>query len=345
MDYIQQFPSGSVAYHSGPFGVLPGLVKGKRVVFVTDTNVFAIYKSLLGDLPAIVIPAGEESKEIATIEHITRQLIALEADRQTCLVGLGGGMVTDIAGFAASVYMRGIPFGFVPTTLLGMVDASIGGKNGVNAGVYKNMVGTIRQPEFILFDDEFLVTLPEQEWSNGFAEIIKYGCVFDTFLFEELLDRDLQYYLINAEALRAVIQKCVGWKNKTVLEDEKELGIRKLLNFGHTVGHAIEKTHDLAHGAAVGLGMLVATMVSEMTADLNPEVRPLLRRLLSLYQLPTELILDTEQIMAIMKMDKKRKNDTIDFIVLEKPGTARIKNVPFAMVEKALITFRNEGNN
>jgi 3-dehydroquinate synthase len=345
MNYTQHFSSGSVAYHFGPFGVLPDLVRDKRVVFVTDTNVFAIYKSLLGDVPAIVVPAGEESKDIATIEHIIRQLIELEADRQTCLVGLGGGVVTDIAGFVAAIYMRGISFGFVPTTLLGMVDASVGGKNGVNSGVYKNMVGTIRQPGFILFDEEFLTTLPELEWSNGFAEIIKYGCIFDTFLFEELSDHDLQYYISNGEALQGVIQKCVDWKNKTVVEDEKELGIRKLLNFGHTAGHAIEKSQGLPHGAAVGVGMLVATIVSEMTTELNPEVRPLLRRLLSRYQLPIELTLDTEQIMAIMKMDKKRKNDTIDFIVLDKPGGARIKNIPLEVIYEALVTFDNEGNN
>jgi 3-dehydroquinate synthase len=345
MDYTRQFPSGTVAYQFGSFALLPDLVNNRRVIFLMDTNVFAIYKSLLGDHPAIVIPAGEESKSIATIDRITEQLLQLKADKQTCLVGMGGGVVTDITGFAAAIYMRGISCGFVPTTLLGMVDASIGGKNGVNAGAFKNMIGTIRQPEFILFDEEFLNTLPEQEWSNGFAEIIKYGCIFDTFLFEELLDHDLHYYLNNGDALKVVIRKCVDWKNKTVLEDEKEQGLRKILNFGHTAGHAIEKKQGLPHGVAVGIGMLIATIVSEAAMDLNPEVLELLRRLLIQYQLPAELNFDAEEIMTIMSMDKKRKNNTIDFIVLEKPGKAEIKNIPFEMVNTALVTFRNEGNN
>jgi 3-dehydroquinate synthase len=323
---------------------LAGVVQGKRLVFLTDTNVFGIYKTLFGNHAIIVVPAAEESKSLATIQHITEQLIDLEADRQTLLVGVGGGVITDITGLVASMYMRGISLGFVPTTLLGMVDASIGGKNGVNVGLYKNMLGTIRQPQFILFDKEFLGTLPQVEWSNGFAEIIKYGCVFDTFLFEELMDHDLQYYMDNIEALQSLIHRCVEWKNKVVMEDETERGQRKLLNFGHTVGHAIENRYGLPHGFAISIGMLIAARISEAYAGLNTEVQHLLRRTLQQYQLPTDLAYEPEGVMSILSLDKKRVNGGIDFVVLEQIGKAAIRKISFDQLSVALLNHTDAGD-
>jgi 3-dehydroquinate synthetase len=158
------------------------------------------------------------------------------------LIGVGGGVVTDITGYVASIYLRGIRFGFVPTTILGMVDAAIGGKNGIDVGVYKNMVGTITQPAFLLYDMDFLKSLPDREWRNGFAEIIKHAAIKKAAMFAELESATLQHFQQNKEALQKLIQENALLKAGIVQQDERESGERRLLNFGHTLAHALEKT-------------------------------------------------------------------------------------------------------
>lgn len=334
------FPSGTVHYYfNSSFQELSKIVQGKKIILLMDSNVHAIYKSLFQAYDTIVIPAGEKNKTWESIHYITEQLIHFKADRKTLLIGAGGGMITDVTGFAASVYMRGIGSGFIPTTLLCMVDAAIGGKNGINFDLFKNMLGTIRQPEFLIYDTSFLQTLTSETWSSGFAEVIKYGCIFDSFLFENLLEHDVNYFNNNEPALQSIIQKCVSYKNKIVLEDEQEQGIRKLLNFGHTVGHAVEKIHEWPHGYAISIGMIIACIVSEEVAGLNTEVKKVLVQLLKQYDLPTTISLNIESIMSVLKMDKKRNKETIDFIVLEKIGQASIKNIPFHIIYEALVFF------
>jgi 3-dehydroquinate synthase len=285
----------------------------------------------------LVIPPGENTKDLHTIESLTRQLIEKEATRKTLVIGVGGGVITDITGFLASVYMRGVSFGFIPTSLLGMVDAAIGGKNGVDLGMNKNMIGVIRQPDFILFDSTFLQTLPDDEWSNGFAEIIKYACIFDAELFEELSVKNLTWYRDTGNgAINTVIESCVAWKNKTVVEDEMETGSRKLLNFGHTAAHAIENLYDLPHGKAVGIGMVIACLVSEKEVGLDPAVTARLKNLLGQYHLPVKMQIDATKAMELLKMDKKRVNDTIDYIMLERIGKAVIHSLPIPVIEKTL---------
>jgi 3-dehydroquinate synthetase len=171
---------------------LKEIIDVKHAVFITDENVFAAHTKKFKGYNTIVLKAGEEFKIQSTVDTIVQQLIAFEADRKTVLVGVGGGVITDITGYVASIYMRGIPFGFVPTTLLALVDASIGGKNGIDVGVYKNIVGVTRQPAFILHDLIFLNTLPETEWQNGFAEIIKHACIKDAAMFKELQSHDFK---------------------------------------------------------------------------------------------------------------------------------------------------------
>ncbi len=345
MQYTLTFPSGEVQYHlNSSFGALDMLIDTKNCILLTDTNIAGLYPHLIAGHKTIIIPAGENNKTIETVQYITEQLVCHQAHKKTFLVGIGGGVVTDIAGFAASIYMRGIPFGFIPTTLLAMVDAAIGGKNGVNTGLYKNLLGTIRQPQFILYMPSFLQTLPVEEWNNGFAEVIKYGCLFDKELFEELEQNSIEYYQEHSEALTALIARCTDWKNKVVLADEHEKSERKLLNFGHTAGHAFEILYHLKHGHAVALGMIVACVVSEQIDEVNEAVRKRLISLLKKYKLPTQLKFDMNEVMNVLKLDKKRSDNSIDYIILESIGKGVIKNIQFSVIEKALAIFADAGN-
>jgi len=346
MQYSLSFPSGEVNYiFSNATEALVNLADKDKCVFITDANLATLYPSLFKDYKTIVLPAGETNKSWETVRTIATQLLEFEAYRNTLLIGVGGGVITDITGFIASVYMRGISFGYIPTSLLGMTDAAIGGKNGINLGLHKNVLGTIQQPKFILHDVAFLKTLPDEEWSNGFAEIIKYACIFDETLYQELSEHNIHFYKHNHEALEQLIAKCADWKNKTVLADEKEQSSRKLLNFGHTAGHAIETLYNLPHGQAVALGMIVACIVSEKVSGLNKEVKENLIELLEQYDLPTRFSINPERIMEILVMDKKRNRDNIDFIVLNKIGEAAVKTLSFDIIQQALVSFAHASSN
>lgn len=340
MSYNISFPTGNVTYQFGETqAFIQQLHDNRKVILLTDSNIYNLYTTLFLHFRTIVIEPGEQNKNLDSLALIIEQLIAFEADRKTLLVVIGGGVVTDIAGFAASVYMRGVKVGFIPTTLLGMVDAAIGGKNGINYGLYKNMLGVVRQPEFIYFDTAFLHTLPVLEWSNGFAEIIKYGCIFDSFLFETLMDYNIDFYKTNQGSLEKVIEKCISWKNKTVQEDEKETGIRKLLNFGHTAGHAIEKQYHLPHGYAISIGMIIACMISERVARLDPKITLTLKKLLQQYLLPTYQTFSSQNVLSVLKMDKKRNNEKIDFIVLKRIGEAAVEPISLEIIQETLEAF------
>ncbi len=344
MQQSVSFPSGKVdyifyrkdAYSRPSFEQLMHLYHLQNVVIVTDEHVAKMYEPLLKGHKTLVVPPLESSKDLHTIGALSRQLLDLGADRNTLLIGMGGGVVTDIVGFLASVYMRGVSFGFIPTTLLGMVDAAVGGKNGVNLGLNKNLIGTITQPKFIFYDTAFLQTLPNIEWSNGFAEIIKYACIFDSQLFDELSANNISHYKDDSEVLISLIERCVAWKNKTVTEDEKETGVRKLLNFGHTAAHAIENMYELPHGKAVAIGMVIACMLSEQITHLGKDATVRVKALLQLYHLPVSHAINAAKAMEILKADKKRKGDHIDYIVLEKIGQAAVRPLPFDVIENAL---------
>lgn len=340
--YSVAFPTGQVDYYTGQWAeVLRQVTADRTIVVVTDEQVYSIYKEQLAGWDVISIAMGQKDWDV--ISHIITRLISFKADRKTMLMGLGGGTVTDVAGFAASIYMRGIDFGFIPSTLLGMVDAAIGGKNGVDFGEYKNMIGIIRQPQFLIHDAALLQTLPKKEWSNGFAEIIKYACIFDEELFEELEQRDLDSYMqpSHKEELQELIRRCITWKNKTVQEDEHEKGIRKLLNFGHTAGHAIEKHTGVPHGQAVAVGMLIAYKVSEEVTGLNVDVYKRLSALLMKYGLPIRIPFDADEVNRILQMDKKKDGESVDYIVVEELGMGVIKSIPFEKIERIVKQFRS----
>lgn len=311
----------------------------QNTVIVTDSNIATLYPEAFKAFKGvIIIKAGEKHKDIDSLQYIIQRLLELKVHRGNNILGVGGGMVTDITGFAASMYMRGLNFGYVPTTLLGMVDAAIGGKNGINLGLQKNLLGTFKQPGLILFDQHFLDTLPAEEWSNGFAEIIKYACIFDKALFDELLEHDINYYRTNHAATTALVARCADWKNKTVLSDEYEKGIRKLLNFGHTTGHAFETICRIPHGCAVALGMLVATQLS-VDNGLEAEVYSQLKQLLSQYGLPVHIHADANELVEVLSMDKKRDDAGIDYILLETKGKGIISHVAFDVIKRGLEVF------
>ena len=233
-----------------------------KTVTITDTNVRRLYGNRFPESPLIEIGMGEENKTLETVRNIFEQLISLEADRSVFIVGIGGGIVCDITGFVASTYMRGVRFGFGATTLLAQVDASVGGKNGVNFSGYKNMVGTFNQPEFVICDPEVLQTLSDKDRGCGLAEIIKHAAIADGLLFSYLEDNLEKVSALSSEAVHRMVYDSMVIKSEIVNRDERETGERRKLNFGHTVGHAVEKVHKLPHGEAVSIGMMVAANLS-----------------------------------------------------------------------------------
>ncbi|MBC7888173.1 MAG: 3-dehydroquinate synthase [Ferruginibacter sp.] len=328
------FSGKRVAYYfEANFSYLEQIVAKEDTILITDENVFSSQPEKFSGWKIIVIKPGEEFKQQAAVDYIFGQLIGYEADRRTFIVGIGGGVVTDIAGYAASVYMRGLKFGFVPTTVLAMVDASIGGKNGVDVGVYKNLVGLIKQPEFLLFDYSFLQTLPQDQWVNGFAEIIKHACIKDEVLFALLEKETLENFQADSTKLADLVEKNVGIKTTVVLKDEFENGDRKLLNFGHTLGHAIENNYQLLHGHAISIGMVAACIISEEINNFYSVEKERVIRLLEKYHLPVHLQFDREKIWDILKMDKKRSGNAMNFVLLNKIGEAVIQSIPLIQLK------------
>ena len=330
-----KFSTRTVSYYfDASFSNLKKLVPQNKAVVITDENVYRKHLKKFKGWPLIVLQPGEEFKVQATVDSVIDQLIQLKADRQTTLIGVGGGVVTDLTGYIASVYMRGIPFGFVPTTLLSMVDACIGGKNGIDVGPYKNMVGTINQPHFLLYDVSLLKTLPQREWNNGFAEIIKHAAIKDAAMFKELEEKDLKHFQKNTESLQKLIQKNALLKTSVVTGDEFEKGERRLLNFGHTLGHALEKQYNLMHGEAVAIGMTYAASVSAHFTGFKQIAKLVL--LIEKYGLPTSVGYDKKKTFEILITDKKKDAGDINYVLLEKIGKAVTKKISFEQLYNIL---------
>ena len=330
-----KFSTQTVSYYfDASFANLKKVVPQNKSVVITDENGYKKHEKHFKGWETIVLKPGEEFKIQPTVDSVIDQLIRLKADRQTTLIGVGGGVVTDLTGYIASVYMRGIPFGFVPTTLLAMVDAAIGGKNGIDVGQYKNMVGTINQPQFLLYDVSLLKTLPKKEWSNGFAEIIKHAAIKDAAMFKELEERDLKYFQKNRESLQKLIQQNALIKTEVVTGDEFEKGERRLLNFGHTLGHALEKQYNLMHGEAVAIGMTYAASISAHFTGFKQLAKLVL--LIEKYGLPTTVGYDKKKTFEILITDKKKDAGDINYIMLEKIGKAVSKKISFEQLYKLL---------
>lgn len=330
-----QFSTAAVDYYlSGSFAKLKEVVDPKKTVIITDENVFNNHTAKFKNWDAIVLKPGEQYKVQATVDAVIEQLIEMGADRSTTLIGVGGGVITDLTGYIASIFMRGISFGFAPTTLLALVDASIGGKNGIDVGVYKNMAGTIRQPAFILHDLTFLKTLPEEEWKSGFAEIIKHASIKDAAMFRQLEDNTIATFQKKKQQIAELVKRNTLIKTKVVQQDEFEKGDRKLLNFGHTLGHALENQYELTHGEAISIGMAYAAGLSQSITGFKQADRVI--SLLEKYQLPTFAQYNKDKVIHVLSKDKKKVKDSIQFILLERLGKAVIQPISIEQIYQTL---------
>lgn len=330
-----QFSTSSTDLHfAAGFSALKKITDPKATILITDENVFNAHSGKFKGWNTIVLKPGEEFKVQSTVDAVIEQLIAMEADRKTTLVGVGGGVITDLTGYVASVYMRGLRFGFVPTSILGLVDASIGGKNGIDVGVYKNMVGVIRQPDFILHDMQFLNSLPVAEWENGFAEIIKHACIKDARMFAALEAASLRNYQARKTAICELVKQNALIKLRVAQQDEFEKGDRRLLNFGHTLGHALETQYDLLHGQAIAIGMTYACHISKQLCGFKQTEQVV--SLLTKYNLPTYATFDRQKVFEVLKMDKKRERKEMNYVLLEKIGKAVVKTISLSELEKII---------
>ena len=315
-------------------------IAGHKVAIVTNTTVAPLYLESVAaplraagrDVLSVVLPDGEEYKNWASLMQVFDALLANKCDRKTTLVALGGGVIGDLTGFAAASYMRGVPFVQIPTTLLSQVDSSVGGKTGLNHPLGKNMIGAFYQPRAVLADTATLATLPERELSAGLAEVIKHGAIIDAVFFDWIEHNIALLMARDQQALAYAISRSCEIKADVVRQDEREGGLRAILNFGHTFGHAIEAGLGYGqwlHGEAVGCGMVMAADLSQRAGLVDAATVARVRALVAAAGLPTVAPdLGTERWLELMEVDKKNEGGAIKFILLKPLGAPSIQNVP-----------------
>lgn len=302
----------------------------KKVCVISDSNVFPIYGETVAkqieeqgfDVSTFVFKAGEESKTTSTVLQMVNFLADKGLTREDLVVALGGGVCGDMAGFAAAMYLRGIDFVQIPTTLLAQVDSSVGGKTAVDLPAGKNLCGAFHQPVLVIIDPEVLDTLPEKYYSDGMAEVIKYGCIESLDFFERIEKENSRDFIDD------LIYTCVDIKRQVVENDEKEKGERALLNFGHTAGHAIEKLWNfstVSHGAAVGIGMVMITKAGEAHGITEKGTSERIAAVLKKYNLPVEDSHSVSDIVNAMQSDKKRTGNGIKLVMLSQIGESFIR--------------------
>lgn len=308
--------------------ILPQVLPERRVAAISDAAIDRLYHELLAPYSAVLVGKGESIKTLQTIEGIYRRFLEAGIDRSTFVLGIGGGIVTDITGFAASTYMRGLRFGFIPTTLLGQVDAAIGGKNGVNVDGYKNMAGTFTQPEFVICDPELLTTLPDREFRAGLAEIIKTAIIADAELFARLEAADFAQLRRDKNLLAEVIRAAIRVKVGIVARDERESGERRKLNLGHTLAHAIEKCSvRMNHGEAVAVGIRLIAEAA-VKADLLTAVD--CERIVALLQksgFELETPVEMKRMLKEVAKDKKNKDGQLRIVFPTAIGDCTIQTL------------------
>jgi 3-dehydroquinate synthase len=309
-----------------------GCIAGKDIAIVTNEVVAPLYLNEISDLFShmnvieYILPDGEQEKKLKTVHKIIDRLMEAGLGRDSTLIALGGGVVGDITGFTASIFMRGINFIQIPTTLLAQVDASVGGKTAVNHKAGKNLIGSFHQPKCVICDSRFLETLKATEISAGLSETIKYGLIYDREFFQ-WLQKNIQQILSNDPvAVAHAIQRSCAIKAEIVALDEKEQSVRALLNFGHTFGHAIEKLTgygNWTHGDAVAVGMVLAARLSENMSLITPEDVQNIEEILTAANLPISLpSIDPAELLATMQSDKKVKDRNIQLVLLKDIGEA-----------------------
>jgi 3-dehydroquinate synthase len=327
---------------------------GKQGVVITDTNVVRHYGEPVrealkaGGFSAEIldVPAGEASKSLRQADRLFEKLPSLGLDRRSFVIALGGGVVGDLAGFVAATYLRGLAFVQVPTSLLAQVDSSVGGKVGVNLPQGKNLVGAFYQPRLVLADTETLATLPDRELRAGFAEVIKDAAIYDAEFFA-WIEREYRRVLSRErDAVAEAARRCCEIKAEIVSQDERESGLRAILNFGHTIGHAMEALTEYAgllHGEAISMGMCCAARLSVKRVGLDETEAERLKALLAASGLPTRLRegFNLDELLAAMRLDKKACNGKLRFVLLKRLGETIVSNaVTDADIEETLNVCR-----
>ncbi len=302
-----------------------------RLVVITDSTVKKLYGDMLSQalegggfqVNILEVPLGEEQKTLENAGRLYRELTAVHAERSTPVLALGGGVIGDLAGFVAATYQRGVPLVQLPTTLLAQVDSSVGGKVAVDHGQLKNMIGAFYQPEMVIADTNTLPSLPEEELVNGLAEVIKSAAIRDGRFLSFLEENMEKIKSFDVNSLEEVVFQTVGIKAAVVAEDELDMGLRHILNYGHTIGHAVESVSDfkIKHGNAVAIGMVAATRLSHRLGLLDEGVVKRLRQLITRAGLPVEIPdLGIEEIMQAMQHDKKVREGRVEFVLLKSIG-------------------------
>jgi 3-dehydroquinate synthase len=316
------------------------LLPSEGVVILTDKNVYDIFGSRFPDFPVMIIEPGEKSKRLGVLDSLAGRMLKKGIDRSGFILAIGGGVVSDVAGFLASVYLRGIRCGYVSTTLLSQVDASTGGKNGVNLGSVKNVLGTFRQPEFVVCDTTMLRSLPENEYLSGIGELIKTGLIGDPSIIEILETRHADLILRDRKLLSDLVSRSVKFKASVVASDEKEKGYRRILNFGHTFGHAIELSEHLEHGIAVACGMEVAARFSLHKGLTDMKTYGRIRSLLEKYNLLRKIDLPASGMKKFISHDKKKAGSEINFVFIRDIGKPVVKKIP---IQEAIEFYSGTG--
>jgi len=301
---------------------------------ITDGNVEGIYRDRFPDLPVFIFGAGESSKTLTMAADIYRWLLDLGADRHSFIIGIGGGVVCDLTGFVASTFMRGVKFGFVATTLLAQVDASVGGKNGVDFDGFKNIIGTFNQPEFVICDTAMLKTLPDAEFSNGMAEVVKHAIIADQSKFEFIEKNSDAILAQDMTMLKYLVSRSVKIKSDIVKVDEHETGLRRTLNLGHTWGHAIETITGIPHGQAVSIGLAFTATLSTFKGVLASSESDRIINLLTRLGLPVQSNTKPAVVLEILRKDKKKKGDGVHFVLIKGIGSVEVAEISFDELNK-----------
>lgn len=310
-----------------------------RIHVVTDSNVEPLYlRKLCAQFPLTVtysvIPAGEEHKNLNTVAGLYTDLCDAGLTRSDLVIALGGGVVGDITGFLAATYLRGIHICQIPTTLLSQVDSSVGGKCGVDLPQGKNLVGAFYQPELVMIDPSILSSLPDRIFCDGMAEVIKYGCISNRDILDLIAAPDFK------QNMERIVYECVRIKRDVVEEDEHDNGLRMILNFGHTIGHAAEKLGnyvDLSHGQAVAIGMTAAAKLNKLLG--GNDLTETITAACCAHNLPTELPYSRKDIYQSLLSDKKLRSDTMNFILVDRLGSAEIRKISLDDLKELILTL------
>ena len=320
--------------------MLPSLCSGKEVLIVADEALPASFLKRLPDWPIHTVKGGENAKTLETVKDLWQVFLDNRITRESTVIALGGGSITDLVGFAASTYMRGIAFGFIPTTLTSQTDAAIGGKNAINCQKVKNLIGTFSQPRFVLIDPKCVQSLSDIQFRQGLAESVKCAAIADGEYFAWLEAKSSALLTRDTDAVLELIEHSVRIKLGFITRDEMDRGARRALNFGHSLGHVLELHSELPHGYAVAIGMGVAARLSERITGFPTLDTDRLVRLLKAFELPVKQEMDVDTMILGLMTDKKRSASSMDFVLLKRLGESVVHRLSYATLEGYLRDLR-----